>query len=416
MIPAHSKYRLQARSMSRRDFLSRMSAAGVGVGVTGSLVAHAERVASRTGAVDAVSVNPLSEVDRFNYVVGTQTFSPLYHFTTKPRLAETAEAIREMGASVIKLRLRPEQGDGAEAVENGSLRRAAESNPVMKQILEMPFANFVLWAYPGSGPHRVGTGARDEEIYELCCYLLTRFNRTGKAFYLGHWEGDWELRGKAGGSNDPTPEAIAHKIKWLNRRQKAVDDAKRDTSHEDVDVFCYAEANRVKDSMIGRPGMINSVVPETNIDFVSYSSYDTTADRATGLEKVLDYMESKLPAKAGVKGKRVWIGEYGFPRSKFSAAEQDARSREVIKVALEWGCPFGLYWEMYNNELDKDGKQRGFWLIDEHGEKQPVYYTHQRLLQWGREFVSKRLKAEKRAPSFEEYRKGALEVLGKMGA
>jgi hypothetical protein len=325
---------------------------------------------------------------------------------------ETAEAIREMGASVIKCRLRPDPGDGKEAIENGSLRKAAEGNEVMKQILEMPFANYLLWAYPASGAHRIDGGARDEEMYELCCYLLTRFNRTGKRFYLGHWEGDWELRGKAGGANDPTPEAIARKIKWLNRRQRAVDEAKRDTTHEDVDVFCYAEANRVKDSMIGRPGMINSVVPDTNIDFVSYSTYDTTAEHVIGLEKVLDYMESKLPAKTGIQGKRVWIGEYGFPRSKFSAAEQDAKSKEVIKVALEWGCPFVLYWEMYNNELDKEGKQRGFWLIDDKAEKQPVYYTHQRVCQWGREFVGKRLKEGKGMPSLEEYRKGAVEVLG----
>ena len=73
-----------------------------------------------------------------------------------------------------------------------------------------------------------------------------------------------------------------------------------------------------------------------------------------------------------------------------------------------------LYWEMYNNELDKDGKQRGFWLIDERGEKQPAYYTHQRLCQWGREFVAKRIKERKAPPSFEEYRKGAVAVLARM--
>jgi hypothetical protein len=66
---------------------------------------------------------------------------------------------------------------------------------------------------------------------------------------------------------------------------------------------------------------------------------------------------------------------------------------------------------MYNNEVDKDGKQRGFWLIDDKGVKQPVYYVHQRLLQWARGFVAEYLKTEHRLPTFDLYRKKAVEFL-----
>ena len=52
--------------------------------------------------------------------------------------------------------------------------------------------------------------------------------------------------------------------------------------------------------------------------------------------------------------------------------EPDNLSRRVMRAGLEWGCPFVLYWEMYNNEV-RDGRQRGFWLIDNEGRKQPVY-------------------------------------------
>jgi hypothetical protein len=48
---------------------------------------------------------PLSPADRFNYVVGTQTIGAGYQFTQEPRLIETAEAIRDMGPSVIKFKL-----------------------------------------------------------------------------------------------------------------------------------------------------------------------------------------------------------------------------------------------------------------------------------------------------------------------
>ena len=49
----------------------------------------------------------------------------------------------------------------------------------------------------------------------------------------------------------------------------------------------------------------------------------------------------------------------------------------LMKAGLEWGCPYILYWEMYDNEIDKNGDRMGFWMIDDKNEKQPVYYTHQ---------------------------------------
>jgi hypothetical protein len=82
-----------------------------------------------------------------------------------------------------------------------------------------------------------------------------------------------------------------------------------------------------------------------------------------------------------------------------------------MKTALQWGCPFLLYWEMYNNEVDKDGKQRGFWLIDDKGVKQPVYCLHQRFLEWVRGYVANFAKSAHRLPTFDEYRKKAVAFL-----
>jgi len=39
--------------------------------------------------------------DTFNYVVGTQTFSPAYQFMDQPRLVETARAIRDLGSNTL---------------------------------------------------------------------------------------------------------------------------------------------------------------------------------------------------------------------------------------------------------------------------------------------------------------------------
>jgi len=46
-----------------------------------------------------------------------------------------------------------------------------------------------------------------------------------------------------------------------------------------------------------------------------------------------------------------------FSRNK--PQEQDNLSRRVMRAGLEWGCPFVLYWEMYNNEV-RDGRHADF--------------------------------------------------------
>jgi len=394
----------------RRDFLKRAGAATVGLALSGHTGSAADAADAQPAA--ATPIPPLSAVDRFNYVVGTQTIGASYQFTAQPRLLETALAIRDMGSSVIKLKLAPAKHDGAETEGFQSLRDFAAKDSTIRQILALPFAHYILWAYPAGRKRKANEEApgRDEELYDLSSYLLRACRGAGKTFYLGHWEGDWELRGRAGSSKDPTPEAISRKIQWLNERQKAVDDAKRDTPHDGVDVFCYAEANLVRDAMKGRPAMANEVIPHTTIDFVSYSSYDTTNQHTAELPEVLDYIESKLPPKPGITGKRVWIGEYGFPAEHYSPEQQDNKAREVMKAGLRWGCPFVLYWEMYNNEV-KDGKQRGFWLIDDKNIKQPAYHTHRRLCEWGRRFVAESIKSATHPPAFDEYRDAAVEFL-----
>jgi hypothetical protein len=157
----------------------------------------------------------------------------------------------------------------------------------------------------------------------------------------------------------------------------------------------------------------NDVLPKVNVDYVSYSSYDSLGgkDIREDMKRALDYLEAKLPKKEGIPGRRVFIGEYGFPAVFNTPAQQEAKSRQVMRAALEWGCPFCLYWEMYNNEVDKDGKQRGFWLIDDKGVTQPVYETHRKFYEAARRWVEEFKKKAGRAPSAEEFGKAGAELL-----
>jgi hypothetical protein len=208
-----------------------------------------------------------------------------------------------------------------------------------------------------------------------------------------------------------TPEKVQGMIDWLNTRQRAIDDAKRDTPHQGVQVWHYTEVNHVKLAMDGRKAVVNEVLPHTHVDFVSYSSYDTAGDPEL-LKKALSFIESELPAKPGFTGKRVFIGEFGFPSIRYKPEEQDLKSRHVLQAGMEWGCPFVLYWEMYNNEIDKRG-QVGFWLINDKGVKQPIYNTYQQFYQQARKYVGDYIRTNGKPPTMEEYDKTAAGMLAK---
>jgi hypothetical protein len=367
-------------------------------------------------------------VDTLNYVLGTQTIGVKYKFTDKTSLVETAERIHEMGANILKFSMsKRSMGDLYSLPKNDriqSLVELAGREPSVKAVLDMPFAYYHIWVYPFAYSDVVWLDGlsreeRDEEykqVYDLATYLLKTYSGTGKKFLLGHWEGDWHLINSYNPNEEPTPTNIQGMIDWLNIRQKAIDDAKRGTKHSDVNVFHYTEANLVQKGMKGGKCLVNDVLPHTSVDYVSYSSYETIyphmGNVGKSLHEALDYIESKLPPKAGIQGKRVFIGEYGFSLERTKTPEkQDLYARDVCRAALEWGCPFILYWEMYCNE-NPEGKHRGFWLIDDKNRKQPFYFTLQNYFENMNRFVAEFKKEHERPPTDKELRKKAVEILG----
>lgn len=365
-----------------------------------------------------------SGADGFNAVIGTQTFDPSYRFTRKPRLVETAEAIRAMGGDTIKFQLSPAyaRGNGNVDAARGGIRSLTElvrNEPAHRAVLGMPFSRFVLWTHTfhlddDHDRWRKGLSAETaageyREVYDLVRHLLRTYRGTGKTFYLGHWEGDGLLRESIDAANDVRANEIACRgmADWLNTRQRAVDDARRDTPHDGVAVWHYTEVNHVRLAMQGRPALVTRVLPRTNVDLVSYSCYDTQDDPRL-LKAALAFIEQQLPPKPAIAGRRVFIGEYGFPAIRHTPTEQDRLSRQVMRAGLEWGTPLILYWAIYNNEVEPDGRQRGYWLIDDGGVKQPAYETHASFLAWARRHAAETISRSGRPPSAAEFRAAAI--------
>jgi hypothetical protein len=364
----------------------------------------------------ALPAAPLSDpaVDAFNVRVGTQTFAGLYQFTTNTLLLETAQAIRGLGSDTIKFYLGsnyPRQYYYSLAPKITSLLTLARDDSSCHAVLDMPFRNIIAWAYPFSnsdapfldGNYTSTEQANDyREMYDLGRYLLTNYNNSGKTFYLGHWEGDGYLSVNNWSTN-PSPAVIQGMIAWENNRQKAIDDAKAGLNFTNVNVYYYAEANRVRDAMLNGPNnnqrLINRVVPYiTNLDFLSYSSYDAMNLDSASLYSTLDYMTAKLPsakASAGL-GQRLWIGEYGWGGDSPDA--QEPANRAYIQRLLTWGPRFILFWEIYNNETN-----RNFCLIDPSGAPVASYYLHQRFINLARLETARFKETHGRLPNDSEF-------------
>jgi hypothetical protein len=440
--------------LTRRAFLKAgtVAAAASLAGCSASSGARTRREATEASPVS------LSGTEAFNYILGTQSIGATYQFTGETLLVETAQATLDLGSNLLKLTmgrdyqpmvLKPSksaypetmqyllnQGSDARTAPRikfpgasiepppanpaiQSLSDLARLEPSYRRVFAMPFAYYVIWTYAftprwwhqGLSPEEQEKEYR--EFYALVAHLLTTYNGSGKTFYLGHWEGDWHLRPDLNTQTDAgvTAESLQGMADWLNARQRAVDDAKRRIPHRRVQVYHYTEVNHVSAvSMAGRPSLTNNVLPRTNVDFVSYSTYDSLDDIPHKLPSALDYIEAKLPPKPGIAGKRVFIGEYGFAAHTYPEAERDRRSRQVMRIGLEWGCPFVLLWAMYNNEFSH-GVENGYWLIDGHGVKQPVWHTLADFYREARRYVADCQRRTSRLLTEADFRQFALSLV-----
>jgi hypothetical protein len=161
----------------------------------------------------------------------------------------------------------------------------------------------------------------------------------------------------------------------------------------------------------GGPCLTNTILPKVNVDFVSYSCYDSLQRSIReDLHATLSHIESKLKPKPGISGKRVFIGEYGFPARRYSPQEQNRKGIDTMIAALEWGCPFVLYWQLYDNEGTPD-QPGGFWLINERNQQQPIWHTHQQYFDWAKAHVWRVHHETGRFPSDPAFRDAALKHL-----
>ena len=369
-----------------------------------------------------------SAPDRMNYFLCTQAIGGPYRFTDQPYLLEVARRIAAMGSNFIKFTTsfegKPYGMKKIEGIE--TLVDLFEKHPVYREVMTLPFTYYHLWVYPAwETKWEDGVDAGEEkklyaEFRAFAEYLLKKYDGTGKQFYLGHWEGDWTMSGATDPKVDATPERIRGFTQYLQIRQRAIEDARREVPHRDVAVYHYVEVNQVLKGLDGkRPTVTNAVLAEVNPDFVSYSCYEAIywGDPRKKIPLAFSEVESRLKPRPEISGKRVFAGEFAVKASAvdFDGKAHARKNLEVARILLEWGCPFAVYWQFYCNEPNEKKSEgyEGFWLVDSKNRETQLYSDFVRYFREMRDWSNRQKEVGKKI-GHEEVKAEAIQLIQKL--
>ena len=369
-------------------------------------------------------------LENYNFVLGTNSFPTKYQFSNDTKLIEQAKQTRALGSNIFKTTLTernlPSYGYKQKDAQN--IMDVVKLIPDYEKIFQMDFKYFFLWVHTSTGiKWKEGINNSQEkilynEMFDFTTYLLKKFNNSGKTFMIGNWEGDWLLHGEGNRDKTPSKESVENMTKWFQIRQRAIDDAKKKSKSKNVEVYYYIEVNLAVKGMNGGTCISSDILPNVDVDFVSYSSYESSkkkdyAANRESLTKVLDYIEGQLKPKQGLPFKRrVFIGEYGghaFDDKPETHLRQFDNVKDIMQISLEEDLPFALHWQLYNNEYDKskNNKSKNMSLINEKGQKRPMYFLHQNYYKQLNEYLKQYRINNKVYPSQEDFKAEALKVL-----
>lgn len=380
---------------------------------------------------EAPTANTLQQLEPYNFVLGTHAISGSYQFTSENKLVEQAKKVREMGSNILKITLGKNSADiyGINEVTKSTTTLALFSNNLpYKTVCNMDFKYIFFWVHTLTNVDwkKVLTAAEEkvlyDEIFNFVSHILTTYDNSGKTFFIGNWEGDWLLIPSYDRTVTPAPELLANMTKWFQIRQKAIDDAKLASTAKNVSLYHYIEANLVLKGMNGEPCVAESVIPNVDIDLISYSSYEAIKDKTfaakkSDLQAIFTYLESKLKPKTSVPfSRRVFIGEYGYQANASKPEtfqKQYDETKEIMRIAFELNLPFALHWQMYNNEYE-NGVSKQMSLINEAGAKTRQYGLHNNFYKTMNNYLKEEKQKNNRYPTADEYRTKALQVLSSL--
>jgi hypothetical protein len=377
--------------MNRRHFLATVGCSAVLPSL--SFSAESEADAKIRSAIDAHRPSRVAKLPRdFKARVGATHVAGKYHFMSKPFLIEGAEKLIDLGTRLGKFWFMP-HGAAHDYPFNSTWPKTKTfvelaTTEYWEQVFALPFSTIVLEAHTSSEGGWRGDKPQsfyDEvtrEFHDLTAHFYKKFRERELTVILQHWEGDWMLRGKAGGMWDTPPndwpKRCEQMAKWLAARQAGVTRARqKHGAGAKCRVVHAAEVNRVVDGWKNIPTMTAKVLPQVELDLVSYSYYDAMSSPVT-LWKAVEEIRKHARTTGPFGARAVYLGEVGIPEN-----EQPHRLRErwdeILGVMFAMDIPFLAHWEVFCNELNPKLKPapmppvkinsdvRGFFLVKPDG-------------------------------------------------
>jgi hypothetical protein len=177
---------------------------------------------------------------------------------------------------------------------------------------------------------------------------------------------------------DDWPQRCEQMAKWLAARQAGVSKARKEfletrSNAVKCRVVHATEVNRVLDGWKNIPTVTSKVLPQVELDLVSYSYYDAMSSPVT-LWKAIEEIRRHSRTNGPFGPRAVYLGEVGIPENE---QPKNLRQRwdEFLGVMLAMNIPFFAHWEIFCNELNpkltltpkppvkNNSEVRGFYLI-----------------------------------------------------
>jgi hypothetical protein len=288
---------------------------------------------------------------------------------TPDRLDWAASKVAGLGARTIRAYLGPQDiYHVLPAADGGAfdLATAAASPAYASLFGSSSFDTILLTTYSAAddagnwadGYTTAEAAAEQQQIAALGQYLLTTY--PGKTFVLLQWEGDNAIASVAG-----NPAAWTGFTSWIQARAAGVVQARAAAGMTTAHLYSGLEFNLLRSRASGmpcdtsaNPCIVSVVVPQVDVDYYSYSSWDSllpsmtpaqvastlTADLTTALGWARKRDPSITPA-------RFVVGEFGAPREESDLGECAATQRiaGIIGAVTQWGAARGIFWQILDN-------------------------------------------------------------------
>lgn len=377
-------------SLSRRKFIAgsspHLAGAAMAALLPGALSGAIPSAVARQ--IDKLRPRRLARLPSdFRARVGATHVGGKYHLTDKPFLIEGAERLLEMGTRLGKFWFNP-RGIATSYPFNSRWGTYATLVDLAKseyfsQVFAMPFETIFLEASAASeeGWQREQPDSFYEavagEYREIAAFFYREYRDRALTVVLQHWEGDWLLRGENKKWSPPSPDwqqRAERMARWLAARQAGVSRARDEGGGGAKCRVAHAtEVNRVMDIHRGLPTVTDKVLPQVEVDLVSYSAYDGMRDAMTLYECIQTIRKHARTGPLFGKG-AVCLGEIGIPENEQRERVAE-RWDELMGAAFAADALYVIHWELYCNEpnpkvqpppkppIRAASDARGFWLV-----------------------------------------------------